>query len=102
MRAPGDCNPRPRNHHLQLRSRSIASEARPQEWERSQESGVLPLGTTSNLATLRTPWLVNGDWLSRVVRGPTAESLCDRMERGEEEASTGRRDASQRNHFCRR
>jgi len=24
------------------------------------------------------------------------------MERGEEEAITGRRDASQRNHFCRR
>jgi hypothetical protein len=29
----------------------------------------------------------------RVVRLPTADSLCDRMERGEEEASTGRRDA---------
>ena len=38
----------------------------------------------------------------RVVRLPTADSLCDRMERGEEEASTGRRDAFQRSHFCRR
>jgi len=38
----------------------------------------------------------------RVVRLPTADSLCDRMERGEEEANTGRRDASQRNHFGRR
>jgi len=28
-----------------------------------------------------------------VVRLSTADSLCDRMERGEEEASTGRRDA---------
>src|SRR6185503_4239827 len=27
MRAPGDCNPRPRHHDLQLRSRPIASEA---------------------------------------------------------------------------
>src|SRR6185503_8789114 len=27
MRAPGDCNPRPRDHDLQLRSRSIANEA---------------------------------------------------------------------------
>ena len=26
----------------------------------------------------------------RVVRLPTADSLCDRMERGEEEANTGR------------
>ena len=37
----------------------------------------------------------------RVVRLPMADSLCDRMERGEEEATTGRRIASQRNHFCR-
>ena len=37
-----------------------------------------------------------------VVRLPTADSLCDRMERGEEEASTGRRDASHRDHFGRR
>ena len=34
-----------------------------------------------------------------VVRLPTADSLCDRMERGEEEANTGRRDAFQRNPF---
>ena len=37
----------------------------------------------------------------RVVRLPMADSLCDRMERGEEEATPGRRIASQRNHFCR-
>ena len=30
------------------------------------------------------------------------DPLCDRMERGEEEATTGRRIASQRSHFCRR
>ena len=35
----------------------------------------------------------NGDTPRRVVRLPTADSLCDRMERGEEEAITGRRDA---------
>ena len=34
-----------------------------------------------------------GTGTTRVVRLPTADSLCDRMERGEEEASTGRRDA---------
>ena len=44
----------------------------------------------------------NGDNTRRVVRLPTADSLCDRMERGEEEASTGRRDAYRRNHFGRR
>ena len=44
----------------------------------------------------------DGDAPLRVVRLPTADSLCDRMERGEEEAHTGRRDASQRSHFCRR
>src|SRR5688572_33357810 len=37
----------------------------------------------------------------RVVRLSTADSLCDRMERGEEEASTGRRIAYRRSHFRR-
>src|SRR5688572_8752818 len=36
-----------------------------------------------------------------VVRLPTADSLCDRMERGEEEALDRRRVASRRSHFCR-
>jgi len=44
----------------------------------------------------------NGDGPLPVVRLPTADSLCDRMERGEEEASTGRRDAFQRSQFGRR
>ena len=35
----------------------------------------------------------------RVVRLPMADSLCDRMERGEEEADTGRRVASQSSQF---
>ena len=38
----------------------------------------------------------------RWARLPRVDPLCDRMERGEEEASTGRRDAFQRSHFCRR
>jgi hypothetical protein len=42
-----------------------------------------------------------GDGPRRVVRRTTADSLCDRMERGEEKASTGRRSALQRSHFCR-
>ena len=42
----------------------------------------------------------SGGRTARVVRLPMADSLCDRMERGEEEAITGRRDAFQRNHFC--
>ena len=42
----------------------------------------------------------NGDRPRRVVRLPTADSLCDRMERGEEEAPDRRRVASRRNHFC--
>ena len=33
---------------------------------------------------------------------PRADSLCDRMERGEEESHARRRDAFQRSHFCRR
>src|SRR6187401_1884550 len=37
----------------------------------------------------------------RVVRLPTADSLCDRMERGEEEAPDRRRVAFRRSHFCR-
>src|SRR6188768_1005518 len=36
----------------------------------------------------------------RVVRLPTADSLCDRMERGEEEAPDRRGVAFQRSHFC--
>ena len=39
---------------------------------------------------------VNGDRPRRVVRRPMADSLCDRMERGEEEAPDRRRVASQR------
>ncbi len=36
----------------------------------------------------------------RVVRLPMADSLCDRMERGEEEAPDRRRVAFRRSHFC--
>ena len=43
----------------------------------------------------------NGDGPRRVVRLPTADSLCDRMERGEEEAPDRRRVAFPRSHFCR-
>src|SRR6185436_2895285 len=43
----------------------------------------------------------NGDGPPPVVRLPTADSLCDRMERGEEKSHARRRIASQRNHFCR-
>ena len=43
----------------------------------------------------------DGDQPHRLVRLATADSLCDRMERGEEEATTGRRDAHQRIHFGR-
>src|SRR6187549_3623095 len=42
----------------------------------------------------------NGDGPLRVVRLPTADSLCDRMERGEEEAPDRRRVALWRSHFC--
>ena len=41
-----------------------------------------------------------GTGLRRVVRLPTADSLCDRMERGEEEAPDRRGVAFQRSHFC--
>src|SRR5687768_6327312 len=44
----------------------------------------------------------NGDRPRRVVRLPTADSLCDRMERGEEKSNARRRVASQRSHFGRR
>ena len=49
----------------------------------------------SALASTRGPCGVG--W----ARLPRVDPLCDRMERGEEEATTGRRDASQRSHFCR-
>ena len=42
----------------------------------------------------------NGDSARRVARLPMADSLCDRMERGEEEATTGRRDASPITNFA--
>ncbi len=42
----------------------------------------------------------NGDGPPRVVRLSMADSLCDRMERGEEEAPDRRRVAFPRSHFC--
>ncbi len=42
----------------------------------------------------------NGDGAPRVVRLSMADSLCDRMERGEEEAPDRRRVAFRRSHFC--
>ena len=42
-----------------------------------------------------------GDRPRRVVRLPTADSLCDRMERGEEKSTARRRVAFQRSHFRR-
>ncbi len=50
----------------------------------------------------RTVFRANGDGPRRVVRLFTADSLCDRMERGEEKSNARRRVAFQRNHFCRR
>ena len=44
----------------------------------------------------------NGGGPRRAVRLFTADALCDRMERGEEEALDRRGVASQRSHFCRR
>jgi len=45
MRAPGDCNPRPRHHDLQLRSRPVASEACAPRVGRSQGSNLVVLAT---------------------------------------------------------
>ena len=72
-------------------SRGHAAMARPKGNEAADRGG----------GGVRGGLRANGDEPRRVVRLPTADSLCDRMERGEEEASTGRRDASQRSHFCR-
>ena len=77
MRAPGDCNPRPRHHDLQLRSRSIASEACAPRVGKIASLEVSPLGTPSSLATLLLSavngyvlrWLASGDRCGAGGRG---------------------------------
>src|SRR4051812_24133625 len=82
----------------------------PKEWERSQAFGLVALATpieSRDSSLSRRKWVhptLVREWGSvrcRWGRLAVAEPLCDRMESGEEEAFTGRRDASRRNHFCR-
>ncbi len=64
-------------------------------WSRALFSQQRQMGTCCarwHAGTVRCRWAR----LSRV------DPLCDRMERGEEEATAGRRIAFQRSHFCRR
>ena len=60
MRAPGDCNPRPRHHDLQLRSRPIASEACAPRWGRPQASRLAARATHIEAWTLP---LSSGEWV---------------------------------------
>ena len=109
-RLPEDRTARLRRHDPQLRSRFRAIAVCPRGWKRSQDSvswfllspGVVrsspsrrQMGTSrarQHAGTVRCGW----------ARLPRVDPLCDRMERGEAEANTGRRIASQRSHFCRR
>jgi len=60
MRAPGACNPRPRHHDLQLRSRPIASEACAPRWGRPQASRLAARATHIEAWTLP---LSSGEWV---------------------------------------
>ena len=62
-------------------------------------SRLFPSAAVMGTAALAS---TRGSVRCRWARLPRVDPLCDRMERGEEEASTGRCVAFQRNHFCRR
>ncbi len=106
---PKDRTARLRRHDPQLRSPLPSYRACPRGWKRSQDSvfwfllrpwsralfsqqrQMGPSHACQHAGTVRCGW----------ARLPRVDPLCDRMERGEEEATTGRRIASQRSHFCR-
>ena len=78
MRAPGDCNPRPRDHDLQLRSRSVASEAcaprvgktasfEPRGFSHPHRVSRLFPSAAANGYIPR--WLASGDWCGAGGRG---------------------------------
>src|SRR3954471_18727321 len=86
----------------------VARATRPKACDLSHSLGHMPHLLSSGTgaagsegAGVRGGRRADRDEPPRVVRLPTADSLCDRMERGEEEATAGRRVAFRRSHFCR-
>ena len=104
---PKDRTARLRRHDPQLRSPLSSHRACPRGWKRSQDSVfwflLSPGALFSQQRRMGTRCACGyaGTVRCRWARLPRVDPLCDRMERGEEEATTGRRNASQRSHFCR-
>ena len=105
-RRPPRTPPPPRSAAPFPLGRAIA--ACPLEWNRSQESVFWFWLSPRNSRLFSQPRSMGtccarehaGTVRCRWARLPRVDPLCDRMERGEEEGNTGRRDASQRRQFC--